>query len=102
MCIILMFTHASQSHTVKTDFFWSIAGVAQATGNGQPRPVSERFEREAAKRSFAGSVKLPQEKCREALQRMRKLIALFTLSIVAGGCSGGDGQPEARPCFPKI
>ena len=28
---------------------------------------------------------------------MRKLIALFTLSIVTGGCSGGDGQPRLEP-----
>jgi hypothetical protein len=28
---------------------------------------------------------------------MRNLIALFTLSIVAGGCSGGDGQPRLEP-----
>ena len=28
---------------------------------------------------------------------MRKLIALFTLSIVAAGCRGGDGQPRLEP-----
>ena len=28
---------------------------------------------------------------------MPKLIAIFTLSIVAGGCSGGDGQPRLEP-----
>jgi hypothetical protein len=28
---------------------------------------------------------------------MRKLIAFFTFSIVAAGCSGGDGQPRLEP-----
>jgi len=28
---------------------------------------------------------------------MRKLITVLTLSIVAGGCSGGDGQPRLEP-----
>jgi hypothetical protein len=51
----------------------------------------------AAKRPFAAWGKLPHTKRKEALQHMRKVIALLALSIVVCGCSERGGQPRLEP-----
>jgi hypothetical protein len=60
-------------------------------------PVSGRPEMSAARPSFAAWVEPPHTKCEEALRRMRRLIALFALSIVVSGCGERDGQPRLEP-----